>query len=215
MITSILWDNDGILVDTEHLYFQATREMLATVGVDLTEEAYRQLLLVEARGAWHLAEEKGVDADAIAVLKEARNERYGELLATEDIFVPGASEAVERLAPHFAMGIVTASRKDHFEIIHARTGFLPHFQCVVATGDYARSKPAPDPYLAGLERLGVTAEACVAVEDSLRGLLSARAAGLRCYAIPRGLSRDSDFSQAEGVLGSLAEFADILLGECA
>jgi beta-phosphoglucomutase-like phosphatase (HAD superfamily) len=65
MIEAIFWDNDGILVETEHLYFQATRHVLETIGVALTEADYIQLFLVQGTGAWHLAEKQGIPQDAI------------------------------------------------------------------------------------------------------------------------------------------------------
>src|SRR5687768_16359321 len=71
MVEAIFWDNDGVLVDTEHLYFEATRRVLASVDIPLTEEDYRELFLVQGRGAWHLAEARDVQA-----LKQQRNALY-------------------------------------------------------------------------------------------------------------------------------------------
>jgi len=79
-LTAILWDHDGVLVDTERLYFRATRDMLARVGVELTVEEYQQWLLIEGRGAWNLAEERGVRKDEIDKLRAARDDLYQDLL---------------------------------------------------------------------------------------------------------------------------------------
>src|SRR4051794_40720193 len=103
MVATLLWDHDGILVDTEGLYFQATREVLAEVGVELTEALYRQLFLVQARGAWHLAEERGVDPKTLARLKRARNDRYTELLTSQDVLVPGVLALLDGLRGRFRM----------------------------------------------------------------------------------------------------------------
>lgn len=210
MIEAILWDNDGVLVDTEHLYFQATREALAEVSVSLQERDYIEFLLKDSRGAWHLAEAAGVSVARIEALKAQRNERYGELLATGTRTIDGVRETLSELHGQYAMGIVTSSRRDHFNIIHAQTGLLEYFNFVVAGGDYARSKPAPDPYLAGLDRLGVTAERCVVVEDSERGLQSAQAAGLRCLVIPSGMTLGGDFTGAAAILNSVREVPDAI-----
>jgi len=200
MIEAILWDNDGVLVDTEHLYFQATREAMATVSVPLSEQDYIDYLLKDSRGAWHLAVEAGVSATQINELKAQRNERYGELLVTETRIIDGVCETLAKLHGHYAMGIVTSSRRDHFEIIHAHSGLLTFFDFVLAGGDYARSKPAPDPYLAGIERLGVPTNRCIAIEDSERGLQAALAAELRCLVIPSGMTRGGDFTGATSIL---------------
>lgn len=211
MKKAILWDNDGVLVDTEHLYFQATREVLAPVGVDLTEDLYRELLLVQAKGAWHLAAEQGVSEEEISALKHARNARYADLLETEPILLPESYETLRALQGSFRMGIVTSSRRDHFDIIHRRTGMLDLVEFTVASGDYTRSKPDPEPYVVALERLGLPAADCVVVEDSLRGLTAARAAGIDCYVVPTALTRDSNFTGAVKILSRVSEIVAELI----
>ncbi len=212
MKQAILWDNDGILVDTEHLYFQATREVLAPVGVNLTEELYRELLLVQAKGAWHLAVEQGVSETEVATLKKARDARYSELIATEPILLPDSYDTLKRLHGRFRMGIVTSSQKQHFDIIHQRTGMLPLVEFTVANGDYSRSKPDPEPYQVALDRLGLPPEACVVVEDSMRGLTAARGAGIDCYIVPTALTRGCDFSGAVEVLERVSDVVGALIG---
>jgi beta-phosphoglucomutase-like phosphatase (HAD superfamily) len=88
---------------------------------------------------------------------------------------------------------------------------LPHFELVLVQGDYARSKPEPDPYLRAVERLGVPAARCLVIEDSERGLRSARAAGLRCWVIPSALTAGGRFDDADAVLADLAAAAARLL----
>src|SRR5438477_6566993 len=73
MFKAILWDNDGVLVETEHLYFQATQQVLGSVGIELSQEQYIELFLVQGRGAWHLAEEHGVAPSDIDRLRQERN----------------------------------------------------------------------------------------------------------------------------------------------
>ena len=109
MTTTLLWDHDGVLVDTEHLYFQATREVMASAGATLTEALYQQHFLVESSGAWHLVAARGVDAAEIARLKALRDARYAELLATGDRVRPGVREMLTALATRFRMAIVTAA----------------------------------------------------------------------------------------------------------
>lgn len=207
---AILFDNDGVLVDTERLYFQANLEMFAQAGFELTAAMYREFNLLGSGGAWYLAEQGGVDPAAFPSMRESRNARYAELLRNEEILIPGAREAVIALAREYRLGIVTSSRRDHFEIIHERTGLMPHFDFVVAQGDYERSKPAPDPYLMGIERSGASPSECVAIEDSARGLTAAKAAGLTCWVVPSGMTVGQDFTAADRMLGSLGELVAAL-----
>lgn len=199
-LNAILFDNDGVLVDTERLYFQANIEM------------YREFNLLQSGGAWHLAEQGGLDPASFPAMRAWRNERYAGLLGSEEILIPGAREAVIALGRDHRIGIVTSSRRDHFEIIHERTGLMPHFDFVVAQGDYERSKPAPDPYLAGIERSGKPAGECLAIEDSARGLASAKAAGLSCWVIPSGMTDGQDFAAADRRLDNLGELVTLLGG---
>ena len=210
-IGTILFDNDGILVDTEHLYFEATQRVLKQCGVSLTESEYVQLLLIESRGAWHLARQQGATDVDINRMREERDRVYDDLLRTEHIAIEGVADVLERLAGRFRMGIVTASDQSHFDTIHARTGFLPYFDFAVTSAHFEQSKPHPEPYRVAVRRAGATAQTCVAIEDSERGLRSALGAGLRCYVVPRGMSRAARFDGAERVAATLAEVADMLL----
>lgn len=212
---AILWDNDGVLVDTERWYYQATREAMAEAGIDLTPELFFAHFLANSNGAWHLAAARGWDETRIAALRQARNERYRRLLEREPIAIDGVRETLQALRPRFTMGIVTSSRRDHFETIHGRTGLRPFFDFVLTMEDYAESKPAPDPYLAAIARSGFPASRCLAIEDSPRGLVAARAAGLDCWVIRTELTRSADFSAAARILARTADVAPLLLGAAA
>jgi HAD superfamily hydrolase (TIGR01509 family) len=207
---AILWDNDGVLVDTERWYFEATREVLAKVGVSLTIQLYFEHFLVRSGGAWHLAAAAGASEPEIAALRAERNARYQRLLETEAIMMSGVRETLEALRPHFAMGIVTSSRRGHFETIHRRTGLLELFDFTLTLEDYARPKPAPDPYLQAIARTGLPARRCLAIEDAPRGLTAARAAGLDCWVIPTEYTRLADFSGATRILTGIADVLTML-----
>ncbi|MGC4043228.1 MAG: HAD family phosphatase [Armatimonas sp.] len=209
--TVILWDNDGVLVDTERWYFEATREAFAGVGVTLTTELYFEYFLSRSKGTSTFAATQGLSEADIAALSASRNLRYQQMLEQEQITMDGAAETLALLRPHFTMGIVTSSRRQHFEAIHRRTGLLEYFDFVIAHGDYERSKPAPDPYLAAVARSGQPASCCIAIEDAPRGLLAAQAATLDCWVIPTELTRRAAFSGASRVLDRITDLPALLL----
>jgi HAD superfamily hydrolase (TIGR01509 family) len=211
MIKAILWDNDGVLVETEHLYFRATQETLAQIGIDLSQDLYAEYVLKQGRGPWHLAEEKGLAADEIDRMREARNTRYAKLLQQEDTAIIGARETLANLHGQFTMGLVTSSRPDHLEIIHQSTSMLKYFDFVVTSLCFTHYKPHPEPYLIGLEKTGCHQDECIVIEDSPRGLAAANAAGLRCLVIPAQLSRDDDFVGAYAKLNAITEVTPELL----
>lgn len=208
---AILWDNDGVLVDTERWYFQATREVFAGVGIDLTVELYFEYFLSRSGGTSHLASARGLSEADIAAMQGARNERYLRMLEQELITIVGVRETLALLRPHFVMGIVTSSRREHFETIHRRTGLLEFFDFVITHEDYAQSKPAPDPYLAAVARSGLPAGRCLAIEDAPRGLIAARAAALDCWVIPTEFTRRGTFSGATKVLDRITDVSALLL----
>jgi HAD superfamily hydrolase (TIGR01509 family) len=208
---AILFDNDGVLVDTERLYFQANREQLAQVGIELDEAAYVELFLRDNLGAWHMAEQRGIAEETITSLRAARDERYLQLLAEADILIPGVVPIVSALRQRYRMGIVTSSEHEPFARAHARTDLLSQFEFALTRRDYRHSKPHPEPYLRAVERMSLAADDCLVIEDSERGLASAKAAGLCCWVIPSSLTRGLSFAGADAVLPDLAAAAERLL----
>ena len=172
---AILWDNDGVLVDTEKVFFEANRRELALLGVEASWADFEEFSL---RRGESLLSMSGLDGDDLRALFARRDAVYSELLGTEEIAIDGMPELLERLAPRFRMGIVTSSHRQHFELIHARSGLLRHFEFHVLREDYPLTKPHPDAYLAGIHRAGLPPARCLAVEDSPRGVAAAQAAGL-------------------------------------
>lgn len=209
-IKAILWDNDGVLVDTEHIYFQVTKSVLEETGVILDEKDYRHHFLTGSAGAWHLAAERGFGAAEIELLRQRRNDLYADALQSADVTIDGVREVLESLKSSFRMAVVTSSRRRHFDIIHERTGFLPYFEFVLVREDYAKSKPDPEPYLTAVKRLGLPPEACLVIEDSERGLRAAVAAGNRCWVIPTDLTGGGDLSAADAILDSIRDVPRLL-----
>ncbi len=205
MIKAIFWDNDGVLVDTEKLYFQANKETFKKIGIELSEEIYVEYFLKRSSGTWHLAEARGLNKDEISKLRNERDELYSNLLLNKMEVVDGAAETLATLFGKYKMGIVTSSKKNHFNIIHKNSQLLKYFDFVLTVEDYANSKPAPDPYLKALALSGFTKEECIVIEDSERGLKSTLAAGIDCIAIPTDLTKHSNFAGARKILSKITE----------
>ena len=205
MIKAIFWGYDGVLVDTEGLYFAATQQILATVGVTLSKEQFIELILVQGKGAWHLAIEKGVSQNSIKNLRDQRDALYSKLLCQDCSIIDGAREVIETLHGRFFMGVVTSSRKEHFDLIHQSSGLLKYFNFVLTGDDYTKYKPDPEPYLLAVKKSGFQEEECIAIEDSERGLKSAKSAGIACIVIPTELTKTGNFSQADKILGNIKE----------
>ncbi|MGD8763687.1 MAG: HAD-IA family hydrolase, partial [Desulfobacteraceae bacterium] len=117
-------------------------------------------------------------------------------------------DTLRRLRGKVLMGVVTSSRREHFEIIHSGTGLLCYFDLVLTREDYGKSKPNPDPFLTAVIRYGLQPEHCIIVEDSKRGLAAAKAAGIRCIVVPNALTQGSNFSGAYRVVKSVNEVTE-------
>ncbi len=210
VLKAILWDNDGVLVDTEHLYFRACREALARIDIGLSEARFIDSFLRRGEGLRALMEERGLGEGLFVETQRWRNARHAELLSEGVAPIEGVVATLDALRGRVRMGIVTSSRRTHFEIVHAKTGLLPYFDFVLVREDYGEPKPHPEPYLQAMRRNGLRAEQCLVVEDSPRGLQAARAAGVRCAVIPRGLTQSLDFSGAFRHLQHAGEVLDIV-----
>ncbi len=210
-VRTILWDNDGVLVDSEQLYYEVTRDVLATAGVELTGAQYRDLFLIQGRGAWHLCAERGMPDDEIETLRTRRNALYGDGLRTASLALQDVGTVLESLHGRHPMACVTSSRRDHFDLIHARTGFLRYFDFVLTADDVARVKPDPELYVRAVERSGGRPEDCLAIEDSERGLRAALAAGVPCVVVPTPLTRGCRFEGATQVLGRVTDVLTLAL----
>ena len=108
---TILWDNDGVLVDTEGLYFRATQEVLRTVGVPVTADQFKEISLRRGESTFVLAVERGITDDEIARLRAERDRRYAELLGSQSWAIDGAEEVLRSLHGQVRMGVVTSARK--------------------------------------------------------------------------------------------------------
>ena len=133
------------------------------------------------------------------------------MLQTEDFGIDGVEETLVALEKEFTMGIVTSSRREHFDMIHSRTGFTRFFKLILTNEDYGKSKPDPEPYLKALELLKTDPKDGLVIEDSERGLMAAKRAGMTCWVIPNPLSAHGDFSSADKILSGIGEVAKLLL----
>jgi HAD superfamily hydrolase (TIGR01509 family) len=211
MIRAIIWDNDGVLVDTEELYFEATRAVLLEIGIDLTIELFTQISLRQGRSTFDIAVAHGVRPEIIARLRNERNRQYSELIRNRVSVLPGIEDTLYQLHHKVLMGVVTNSLREHFEIIHSRTRLLHFFDFVFTREDCEKPKPNPDPFLNALFRNGIEPRQCIIVEDSERGLAAAKAAGIKCIIVPNRLTKGSNFSGAYRVVNSAHEVAALVL----
>ncbi|MDA0789868.1 MAG: HAD family phosphatase [Proteobacteria bacterium] len=208
MITHLLFDHDGVLVDTENWYFEATREALARLDVTMTFDHYKQHL-VDGASSWVSAEKKGATRAEIDAARAWRDDRYQYYLQHEDIDIPGVAEVLGELNQCFPMAVVTTSRRRDFELIHRERSLLDDMAFVLCREDYERAKPHPEPYEAGLRRFGIGPDRAIVIEDSIRGLAAAEAAGIRTIKVKNEFVIHQQ-AAADYTIHSLKQLPDLL-----
>lgn len=214
MIRNILFDNDGVLVDTEHIFYEANCEMLAEYGIVLAERDFAELSLAQGLSlADIIVKLAGVTPENAEDARQRRNLRYNDMIRERELVIDGVRETLTRLQQKFRIGVVTCCQTMHFQTIHSRSGLRQFFDFVVGDDDFVLHKPHPEPYLTALNKYDLDPAETIAVEDSQRGVISAQAAGIRCAAIPRGLSVYGDFSFADWKFDNITELAEMLMND--
>lgn len=207
MIEAVVFDLDGVLIDSEPLWEQVRRQVVAEHGGHWAPDAQRRLMGMSTREwARYLGEDLGVGLppeQVAALVIERMAARYTEHLP----LMPGAVEAVRRLAARWPLGLASSSPPSLIETVLDAASLRSSFQTTMSTEQVSRGKPAPDIYLAVAGQLGRQPRRCAAVEDSANGLRSAAAAGLHVIAIPHPWypPDPAALEDADVVLTSLAE----------
>jgi len=205
----ILFDNDGVLVDTEIWYFEANKKALKELGLTLHMDTYQEIM---ARGgtAWEVAIAQGIETSIIDKKRVQRDIYYQDFLQTKNLEIPKVKKVLADLSKKYKMAIVTTSRRVDFELIHKKRGISDFMQFVLCVEDYNRAKPYPDPYLKGLELLKASAKDTIVVEDSQRGLISAVNANIECVIVKNEFTKTHDFSKANYFIDTLEQLETIL-----
>jgi len=182
MLDCLLFDLDGLLVDSEPLQFRAYQQAFAEYGIGLDMEGWICWHGTEA-SASRFVRDKGLEIDAEAV-RALKKTIYDQLVADELALKPGVENLVESCARRFDLAVVSGSRRESIEGCLRKFGLQGHFREFISGTELAHSKPYPDPYLEALRLMQRTAATTLALEDSATGFAAARAAGIACVVCP-------------------------------
>ncbi|GIX07100.1 MAG: haloacid dehalogenase [Candidatus Poribacteria bacterium] len=214
-IRAVLFDFDGVIVDTEPLHYRTLAETLAAAGLGLlTEEAYGERYIVfddrEAIRAAFRDAGRPLSPERLEALMEEKARRFRELAAAGVALFPGAREAIEALGAVYPLAIASGALREEIETILVAHGLRSRFLALAAADDVTHSKPHPETYLLALERLNmalrcsppIRPEETVVIEDTINGVLGAQAAGMRTVAVTHSYPAER-LRHAEVVLDSL------------
>jgi HAD superfamily hydrolase (TIGR01509 family) len=184
VIDAVIFDLDGVLIDSEQVWDTAREQLVRERGGRWHNRAQRDMMGMSSN-EWsrYMHNELGLP-EAAAEINDEVVRRMTGLYREHLPLLPGAREAVERLAEGRPLGLATSSNRPILELVLELAGLEEYFQVTVSSEEVGRGKPAPDVYLEAARRLGVAAVRCAAIEDSHNGIRSAHAAGMRVVAIP-------------------------------
>ncbi|MCB9655116.1 MAG: hexitol phosphatase HxpB [Deltaproteobacteria bacterium] len=211
-----IFDMDGVLVDSEPLWTRAEVEIFGAAGLPITPAdtvQTRGLRITEVVDYWYLRWPAKASVPA-KELAPAIIQRMVELLHDEAVPCPGAIEAVTEASRVSTVALATSSPPPIIDAVLARLGLRGHFSAVSSGENEPLGKPHPGVYLTTAARIGIPATACIAVEDSVHGVVSAKAARMQCIAVPEASQRqDPRFGIADCILDSLEALSVELLRE--
>ncbi len=210
---AVIFDMDGVLIDSEPLHFEATRRVLADHGVPYSATDNEEFLGVTASQTYATLRSRHQLAVAERDLIQAYSEELLRVIPDRAQPMAGVPEVLEKLrAAGLRLALASSAEPEVIQATLAGLRVSGFFDVVVSGAEVERGKPAPDIFLEAARRLGVPPGACLVVEDSRNGVLAARAAGMRCVAIPCPTTASQDLSPATARLGSLLALPAYLVG---
>jgi HAD superfamily hydrolase (TIGR01509 family) len=185
VISAVIFDLDGVLVDSESVWDAVREQVTRESGGRWHEHAQREMMgMSSVEWSRYMHDTLGVPMapeEISALVVERLMERYRRQLP----LLPGAVETVRELAGHWRLGLASSSNRPVIDLVLELTELGPCFQATVSSEEVGRGKPAPDVYLEAARRLKVGPRECAAIEDSTNGIRAAKAAGMFAAAIPR------------------------------
>ena len=213
-IVAVVFDLDGVLVDSEPIHFRAANRVLARYGSSISETEYRGFIGLGETATWAAWRERAHIRDSVEDLVSAHTRaRLEEIAAGIEPIGEAVRLARQLHTSGLRLAIASSSTREVIDALLLALGLGPLFAVRISGEDpeVHASKPAPDVYLAAAARLGVAAAACLAIEDSGPGVLAAKRAGMTCIAVPNRWTLDQDFGEADVVLETLRYFPLLVL----
>jgi HAD superfamily hydrolase (TIGR01509 family) len=208
---AVIFDMDGVLVDSEPMHLDAMREVLRPYRVPYTDRDNAEFFGFTDFEVFRVLRERyGLEADA-RELTRRRAKLLIRLTRERTVVMPGIPDVPRRLhALGYRLAVASSSALEVIEATVDVLGLVPVFAALVSGLEVGRGKPAPDVFLETARRLGLPPRDCLVVEDSRNGLLAAKAAGMACAAVPCPATRHEDFSEADFRLAALPELLPLL-----
>ena len=209
-ITTIFFDNDGVLVDTEKLFCEANQEIFDEMGIPHKREDFQHYQQITNLGSAGFLKQFNLNDDEISQFKKKRDNLWNEKIEAGRHIIPEAEGVLTQLSKNYRLCMATSAPKMHYEFAHKDTSILSFFERIVGRDECKTIKPNPEVYLKSMELMQVSLDESIIIEDTPRGIESGQAAGVKVIAIRNGFSANLDISKADYVLDSISQLPDLL-----
>lgn len=203
MIKAVVFDMDGLMIDSERLYFEVEREMARRYGREVKDETlWRMMGRKPIEGLTIFVEELGLPLEPAEAVR-LRNDLMRERMKHDLQPMPGLFSILEALHGKFKLAVSTGAPQEFLDIALNKLGVREKFDALQASDHIRKGKPAPEIFLKTCQKLGVRPEEAIVLEDSENGVIAGKRAGCFVIAVPSEYTRGQDFSQADFIATSL------------
>jgi len=204
MIKAVIFDMDGLIVDTEPLLAKAVIIALKNQNLALTEHEYFEHWTKKGGNIRQFIQGKNIDFDFNRYRRE-KKEIFLSILKENVPLIRGVREKIQALRGRYLLALVSSSENEFIDSILSSTGLKRFFSVVIGSRDVKVEKPAPDGFLLAAKMLGVKPEECLVLEDAEKGILAAKNANMKAIAIPNRYTMNNDFRKADQILTDINE----------
>jgi len=213
MIKAIIFDMDGVLVDSEPFNIEIEKRQFELNHLSILEEEHHQYMGVATDVMWReIAKRQSLSLPVETLIEQNKTESIHYFTELKEIPVmPGLVDLLEKLTlKNFPIAVASSSFPEIIELILQRTGLRKHFQVVVSSQEAGKSKPEPDVFLLAAKQLGINPQDCMVIEDSANGIKAAKAAGMRCIAFEGPGANPANQKQADAAIKSFDQLYNML-----
>lgn len=213
MIKAIIFDMDGLLVDSEPVNYETNRLAFERYGIKISKEEFIKKWVLKGEGSKELIKNHNLKIP-YDEFKKMKKELHIRLIRKKLRLKPHAKEILKKLKKRYKLALATHGHKHNVLEVLKKFKLSDYFDTVLTREDVKRRKPNPDIFLTAVKNLKVKPNECVVIEDSERGIKTAKRARMKCIAVPDEFSKEyNDFSKADLVVESLSEINSNVIEE--